>query len=132
MDGAGRTATGVVLQILATFLAALAYIWQKQAHLYHSPHDPTPATRTLRWRAGFGLMVLVALVDIYCFSLLDQSVLGAFGAVTLAWNIVLARVLLHEAITRVMLGAVLLSVGATVSTVRVCTAVVPALPTVST
>jgi hypothetical protein len=108
MDGAGRTATGVVLQILATFLAALAYIWQKQAHLYHSPHDPTPATRTLRWRAGFGLMVLVALVDIYCFSLLDQSVLGAFGAVTLAWNIVLARVLLHEAITRVMLGAVLL------------------------
>jgi uncharacterized membrane protein len=53
-------------------------------------------------------MVLVALVDIYCFSLLDQSVLGAFGAVTLAWNIVLARVLLHEAITRVMLGAVLL------------------------
>ena len=110
MDAAGRTATGVVLQILATFLAALAYIWQKQAHLYHSPHDPVPATRTLRWRAGFGLMVLVAVVDIYCFSLLDQSVLGAFGAVTLAWNIVLARVLLHEAITRVMLGAVLLLV----------------------
>jgi hypothetical protein len=108
MDGAARTATGVVLQIFATFAAALAYIWQKQAHLNHSPHDPVPATRTLRWRAGFALMVLVAFVDVYCFSLLDQSVLGAFGAVTLAWNIVLARVLLHEAITRVMLVAVLL------------------------
>ena len=108
MDAAEKTATGIVLQILATFLAALAYIWQKQAHLFHSPSDPGPATSTLRWRAGFGLMVFVAVLDIYCFSLLNQSVLGAFGAVTLAWNIVLARVLLHEALTRLMLGAVLL------------------------
>jgi len=113
LDASGRVAVGVVLQVLATFLAALAYILQKQAHLASAARGGS-ATGSMRWRAGFALMVLVAVVDVYCFSLLDQSTLGAFGAATLAWNVVLARLILREESTWQIYTAVALIAGGTV------------------
>ena len=114
LDGAARTSTGIFLQVLATFLAALAYVLQKQAHtmaLAGGAGAP-PATSSPRWRAGLACMVLVAGIDAFSFSLLDQSTLGAFGAATLAWNIVLARLVLGEALTRTtMVAAALIAVG---------------------
>lgn len=100
LDGAAKTSTGILLQVLATFLAALAYVLQKQAHTAALGAGAPPATSSLRWRAGLACMVLVAGIDAFSFSLLDQSTLGAFGAATLAWNIVLARLVLGEALTR--------------------------------
>ena len=116
LDGAAKTAVGIVLQILATFLAALAYVLQKQAHLnaLRGGAAAGPASGSLLWRVGFALMVSVALVDVYSFSLLDQSTLGAFGAATLAWNVVLAHLVLKEEITRLMLAAVALISAGTV------------------
>ena len=116
LDGPGKTAVGIILQILATFLAALAYVWQKQAHLNSQLPGAPAASSSWLWRAGLGLMVLVAVVDIYSFSLLDQSTLGAFGAATLAWNVILAYFILKEELTRLTLvSVVLISIGTVVA-----------------
>ena len=62
-------------------------------------------------------MVVVAIIDVYSFSLLDQSKLGAFGAVTLAWNVVLSYYLLKEELTRLTLSSVFLIAVGTVMAV---------------
>jgi ABC-type phosphate transport system permease subunit len=69
LEGTSRDAVGIVLQILATFMAALAYVLQKKAHMQD---NPISIYRNKLWIAGFVLMVLTALVDVYSFSLLDQ------------------------------------------------------------
>jgi len=119
MNAGTRDAVGILLQIIATFLAALAYVWQKQAHMKHEAGGPSapPTTSSLLWRMGFVLMVLVAIIDVYSFSLLDQSKLGAFGAVTLAWNVVLSYYLLKEELTRLTLSSVFLIAVGTVMAV---------------
>ena len=93
LEGAARDAAGIICQIVATFLAALAYVLQKLAHR----ELPAGASvyASARWRAGFACMVAVAGIDAWSFSLLDQSKLACFGAVTLAWTVVLASALLR-------------------------------------
>lgn len=125
MEGATRDAVGISLQILATFLAAAAYALQKLAHnkISHArdlasaavlldqaaagssgggsaPPASASVYRSPLWLAGFVFMFVVALIDVYCFSLLDQSKLAAFGAVTMAWNVVLSALVLKERFTR--------------------------------
>ena len=105
LEGAARDAAGIICQIIATFLAALAYVLQKQAHKTLPKGDNVYLTTN--WRAGFAAMVIVAGIDAWSFSLLDQSKLACFGAVTLAWTVVLAWRILKEHFGRVDLAAVI-------------------------
>lgn len=96
-----RDAIGISLQVVATFMAALAYVLQKQAHVEISatPKGKKSVYRNRKWVTGFALMTAVAIIDVYSFSLLDQTKQAAFGAVTLAWNTMLASIILHESFT---------------------------------
>jgi hypothetical protein len=57
LTGAAKTSAGVALQVVATFLAALAYVLQKQAHTNSLAPGSPPATVSTLWRAGFLSMV---------------------------------------------------------------------------
>jgi hypothetical protein len=97
-----RDVTGIGLQIVATFLTALAYVLQKKAHIDVTSTAALGKRSVMThklWVIGFLLMVAVAGIDVYSFSLLDQTKQAAFGAVTLAWNTVLASVFLKESFT---------------------------------
>jgi hypothetical protein len=107
-----RDALGVCAQILATFLAAVAYAVQKKSHSEVAlAGDGRSVYSTRLWRFGFFLMVCMAVIDVWSFSLLDQTKLAAFGAVTLAWNIVVAGAYLKESFTRI--DAIAVSIIAT-------------------
>ena len=73
MEGSVRDLVGIGLQIAATFGAALAYILQKRAHGQHNAHS---IYWNPLWQLGLVLMVVVAGIDVYSFSLLDQSKLA--------------------------------------------------------
>jgi len=57
LEGAAKTSVGIALQVLATFMAALAYVLQKQAHTNSLAPGSPPATVSTLWRAGFLSMV---------------------------------------------------------------------------
>jgi hypothetical protein len=117
LEGAYRDAVGISLQMVATFLAALAYVMQKQAHIETSgtKGEKRSVFRHRKWIIGFGLMVLVAGVDVYSFSLLDQSKQAAMGAVTLAWNTILAACFLRESFTVLDFISVIIIMSGTIT-----------------
>ena len=88
----------MLLQLLATFLASLAYVLQKKAHI--TTTDGSSIYRSPLWAIGIACLIGNALVDVYSFSLMDQAKLAAFGAVTMAWNVLLSSVVLKEAFTK--------------------------------
>jgi hypothetical protein len=77
------------------------------------------ADRSLRshrqplWVIGIALMAISSLMSLAVFALLGQAVSSAMASVTILWNILFARILLHEPFTRVDAATtVLLIVGA--------------------
>lgn len=68
---------GIILQILATFLAAAAYVLQKKAHMRTDEANGKSVYQDFLWQMGFVFMVVTALIDVYSFSLLDQSKVGS-------------------------------------------------------
>lgn len=108
---------GISIQIVSTFLAALAYVLQKKAHLrvqsaVASSGGETDAAavsaawaaRANRgavfiWRWGFGLMILCALLDLSTYPMLDLSKQAPLGAATLVFNSILAAIILSEPFT---------------------------------
>ena len=107
-DTVSNDAIGISLQMVSTFLAALAYVLQKMAHveiegaggLAVQPWShPASARPKMRWRVGFVIMVVCAVLDLVSYPLLDLSKQAPMGAVTLMWNTVLASWLLHEVFT---------------------------------
>lgn len=77
LEGPAKDAVGIVLQIIATFLAAAAYVLQKKAHMRTDEDSGKSVYRDILWQLGFVFMVVTALIDVYSFSLLDQSKLAA-------------------------------------------------------
>ena len=108
-------ALGICAQIVATFLAACAYALQKKAHLDLAASGDTRSVYLTRlWQVGFLLMVVMSGIDVWSFSLLDQTKLAAFGAVTLAWNCIIAALVLKEHFSRIDAIAVAVIAAGTV------------------
>jgi len=119
-------AVGISIQIVSTFLAALAYVLQKKAHLRvqsavaasgggasasgSGEVDSAAAVAAawaaranrgavLIWRWGFGLMIVCALLDLSTYPMLDLSKQAPLGAATLVFNSILAAIILAEPFT---------------------------------
>lgn len=107
-DQSRHDAIGLSLQMVSTFLAALAYVLQKKAHveieacggLHVQPWGHAGSKKALwRWRVGFIVMIVCAVLDLLSYPLLDLSKQAPMGAVTLMWNTVLASLILKEMFT---------------------------------
>lgn len=96
---------GISIQLVSTFLAALAYVLQKKAHIRFSTSGvdawSAPANKAAYrlWKIGFVLMVVCALLDLATYPMLDLSKQAPLGAATLVFNSILASILLSEPFT---------------------------------
>jgi drug/metabolite transporter (DMT)-like permease len=109
---------GISIQLVSTFLAALAYVLQKKAHIrvsaggIESWSDPANRKALVLWRGGFALMVVCALLDLSTYPMLDLSKQAPLGAATLVFNSILASILLAEPFTVLdLLSTVLIFAG---------------------
>lgn len=114
---------GISIQLVSTFLAALAYVWQKKSHLRmalsgsDSWSSPENKSAQRLWRLGFGLMVIAACLDLATYPMLDLSKQAPLGAVTLVFNSILASVLLSEPFTVLDLISTIMIFAGTITAV---------------
>jgi hypothetical protein len=91
---ASDSAIGILLMILATFLAALGYVLQKRGQLLSAPKRSL--WRSPSWLIGLLLLAACSGINIAAAAFVDQSKSSTLGAVTLVFNIILSAAILKE------------------------------------
>ena len=87
-------AIGVFMGIAASVLTCLGMTLQQSSLM--SPGEDVPVWKQQRWLVGMGSIVVGSLVDFMSFGLAPQSLLAPLAALTLIWNLFLARQYLGE------------------------------------
>jgi len=114
---------GLSIQTFSCFLAALAFVLQKRAHVrvsaagVESWFAPANLVALWIWRAGFVCMVVTAILDLITYPMIDLSKQAPMGALTLVFNSLLAAVMLREPFTVLDLISTVLIASGTITAV---------------
>jgi drug/metabolite transporter (DMT)-like permease len=118
---------GVGIALCTTFMNALGLSLQKLGHSDTQRRNaerarapggpqgkPYKVVRNVKWLAGLALMGAASLLSLAVFALVGQSVASAFAAITIVYNMALARIFLKERVDRIAVLVAVVMVAGTV------------------
>jgi len=87
---------GVLLSVMATFFGALGKIFVAISYEWRRQTPPKSGAKALWFMGNVCIVVLNAVFDVASFAFAAQSLLAPLAGLSIAWNVILTPLLLHQ------------------------------------